>query len=216
MKNDIIHHIGFPKTGSTFLQHDIFPRLENVKLFTPDLNNYYNTPEDNIINLYSSEGAIGNPFTGNTEEAFNRLNILKTKFPNTKIIMICRQKKKEWILSIYNQYVKGGGKLSFKQWFKKIFDINFLNYDIFIQHIQHHFNKTLILDYELLKENHYSFIKEICDFINVPIPKYQNIIRGKSISEKTLTGIRLFNQLNINISKTYRKIYHSLWRKKIR
>ena len=54
-------HIGLPKTASTFLQKNVFPKIKNVNFGTPDTGQSFSSyrPVEDKINLYSNETALG-------------------------------------------------------------------------------------------------------------------------------------------------------------
>jgi len=150
---------------------------------------------------------MGTCTTGKVETAYIRMAKLKKRFPNAKIIIVIRERK-SWVLSIYNQYVKEGGKYSFRKWWKKKFDIQFLD-TVLMYYVTTIFDDVLILHMDDLKSG--KFVKKLCDFIGVPVPKYRNIRYGKSLSPMSLLIIRIFNLFNIHLYKFYR-LLKGTWR----
>jgi len=210
----VIWHIGYIKNASTFLQRDIFPKLENVKYFTTDLKNINDKPVPNMINLFSHENMAGDMTHSTAKKGFEKLDKLKRNFPEAKILLIYRNKNR-WVKSVYNQYVKEGGKYSFSKWFERVFDTEFLDYESMFSYLKNNFKQVLILPFELLIEDHKTFVEKLCKFIGAPVPEYKNVVRGRSLSRPMLAGVRLINHFNIKLNRPYRWIDQTLWRKKI-
>jgi len=209
----IIVHVGYPKTGSTFLQKDVFPKIKNVNFLTNDLNNFdFKNVKKDKLNILSREGLFGLPHESDLKTGYQRINEIKKNFPDAHIILIIREKK-PWIKSLYKQYITGGGKYNFKKWFLNNFDLGFLDYEKNIKYLEKNFKQVLVLKFENLKKDPDKFVKDICDFIGVEVPKYENKIRGKSPSKTTLTLIRFVNHF-FKAYKPYRKMKRWLFRKK--
>lgn len=132
-------HIGLVKTGTTFLQIEVFPKLKKVNYVCLDDNDSYqrqifkkildqesllfevNRTKDDLLrhfdpnkdNLLSIEMLSGSP----NIQYRDRLNILEklyALFPDAKIIVGIRSQS-EMISSVYNQYVAMGGTKSIKK-----------------------------------------------------------------------------------------------------
>ena len=120
---EIIFHIGLHKTGTTFLQRYVFPKLKNVNLFCTD-GRPFNGIEDlekDKINLISIENLSGSPFSSNEFTRYTIMEELAKLYPNAKIIVTFRNKN-SWLKSLYSQYIKTGGTYTYPEWRKKIFN----------------------------------------------------------------------------------------------
>lgn len=133
MNSNKIVHIGYPKTASTFLQQNVFANTKNYQIidfFTCKeishdiiLNGYFSDfashisklPEGNLI--FSYEGLVGNFASGIGINSTQTADILK-KIGFNKVIVVTRKNKKKWFDSIFNHYVKTGGRLSYKDYIK--------------------------------------------------------------------------------------------------
>ncbi len=131
-------HLGFQKTGSTFLQQEFFPYLKKINymnkkylngkrsfvgdllslleldLNTSQINSFrkkYNLVNLSSKNLLSNESLLGNPWNENSFlSREKRIIRLKKIFSgfNLKIIL-CVRDKKTLYKSLYSQYVHEGG-----------------------------------------------------------------------------------------------------------
>ncbi|MCH8506746.1 MAG: sulfotransferase [Ectothiorhodospiraceae bacterium] len=132
----LLIHIGYPKTGSTWLQQVIFDSgrygllpwgtdgseqrarnlwfADRLELDVEGLREAYcarlqpSLPADAWMAL-SSEGFSGSLFSGGHNSAWNA-DVLHALFPHARILVVVREQR-SIILSAYGQYVKKGGLL---------------------------------------------------------------------------------------------------------
>lgn len=134
-------HIGYHKTGSSWLQRYLFSRKAGAGLTTFDkgrdgpINKLIVSPnaldfdpgatrgrfvelvgraeEDGLMPIVSSERLSGHPFTGgyDSKDLAERLGAV---FPDGRILIVIREQR-EAVLSTYRQYVKAGGPWSLRQ-----------------------------------------------------------------------------------------------------
>ncbi|MEP0986900.1 sulfotransferase domain-containing protein [Ekhidna sp.] len=194
---DRIVHIGYPKTGSTFLQLEVFPSIPGinyvdyrtcVKLFSDliylDDLDYdsgkaaLNFAELNGVKptLYSQEALSGPPFTF---KGLNRSSIpVRLKDIGFNKIIVTIRNQIDIIDSLYRQYIYQGGVMKFadfidldRKWNHQLraFNLDYLKFDSLIKCYQEEFGKSnvLILPLELLKEDQTLFLTKLCRFLNV-------------------------------------------------
>jgi len=199
---DIYIHIGFHRTGTTFLQRKIFPFLENTNyipqyeiidvltdITTTDPYLWENLNYQNKIfaalskflqkdkkNILSAECLVGFPFT----KGINRtivINRLKSLFPSAKLIVGFREQS-SMLTSIYSLYIREGGTLKFSSLINKYNNRNFgyLIYDNLIETIDLDYYKYSVFFMQIKElfseENIYFILLE--EFIENP---------GKSIKK---------------------------------
>lgn len=166
----MIIHIGFPKVLSTFLQKEVFNKID--------------------ANIISDEGLSGNVFNWRTGVLSRDAIIigLSRLYPDAKIIVCIRRNKNLYVESLYSQYIKQGGFKSFNSWYSKDFDKRYLEYKSYIEKIKSLINDVHILYYEDFINNKKMEIQKLCDFIGIPLP--ENISYNK-IYNKKWHGIRL-------------------------
>lgn len=171
---DIIAHIGYPKTGTTFLQHNVFPCLKNVTyidhvrskemlydIITKDPLDYDLASTRNRIQdceespaipiLLSQEQLCGSVFLN---LGANRSQIATAlKAVGVKKVMIGIRNQYDAIESLYKQYVHEGGVLSFNSFFSAeninqynpVFNPGYFNYTPLISHYQSLFGEKNVL-----------------------------------------------------------------------
>lgn len=217
----MIVHIGYHKTGTTYLQNKIFPNLENL-IFIPYFsdNNLLgdiarcstldidferikteveSLGEEKTI-LYSNEGLIGPLFysTGvNKMEIANNLKEVGTE----KIIITIRNQI-SLLESIYKQYIQEGGVAKFDFFINKwqySFNLNHINFYPLINYYSKIFGKenVLIILNEELRNNEKETIKKIEEFTNSRYKEFENKLNpkqvNKSLSNKSLSLLRIVN-----------------------
>ena len=191
--------MGLHRTGTTFLQKHVFPRIKGIKYYGRHDNNPYarnycllvNDNDDKPI-LISDEGLSNYNYLDYDEcSPYKIADRLKLLFPHAKIIVVFR-KKEEWVKSLYNFYVKAGGNKDFNTWRKEIFkDIDFMKYENYLKNL---FDDVLVLWYEKLKENPKEFVRDICDFIGAPMSDFDLIWENPSFSERANRAILYVNR----------------------
>lgn len=212
-----------PRTGTTFLQQDIFPHLENVNLvnfrhhggilfkmmsikkINTLFENIENLTEEIVqkklkpymikdkINLISDENIYDNIWIID-DKRWQRINKLKNCFSDAKIIFGIREKK-SLLSSIYRKYVMDGGILSFDE-FKQSFNIRKLDYEEYIDYLFKLFGRenVYIYKFEQMKNDIDSFVEGICSFLNVKPPKFENIRRNIGYSKNQVKIALLLNR----------------------
>ena len=136
---NIVLHLGLPKTGSTFLQFDVFSHMKDINFVFKDIKNMQEAFDDwlfstikitkkpidsktinehlpsylseNVSNLISQENFYCSMFVKN-DDRFILLERINKLYPRAKVILGIRDKKK-LLVSWYKQYVAVGGTLSF-------------------------------------------------------------------------------------------------------
>ncbi len=169
-----IFHIGYPKSASTWLQENFFPKIKNIDFigthttnthfFQSDVFGYEpNSVRDVFLTentlLFSSELITTSINLGWHHGAYSKTQADKIKltYPDAKIIIIIRNQQ-SLIPSAYQQFVKNGGVESFDTY------LNSNKYFQFEHLLFHH----LIAYYEKLfrLENVYVYMYE--DFLRSP------------------------------------------------
>jgi len=200
MKNLVIH-IGLPRTGTTFLQKNVFPNIENVHFLHRGVpSNIRNIVSYKVlegkVNLVSDELYTINNFSSTNEVGpFVVADRIYKIFPDAKIILVIREKE-DWKRSLYNQYLKSKPSyISFEEWESDIlFDFDFKKYEIYLKKF---FKEVLVLHYEDMKKEQKRFIKDLCNFIGCKVPEHTTGVINKSLSKRQLKFMRRVKNLEV-------------------
>ncbi|HET8804251.1 MAG TPA: hypothetical protein VFM72_06695 [Aequorivita sp.] len=188
----VLIHIGFPKTGTSFLQDRFFGEFKDV---------FFSVPKPEIRKNIISPWAFGfNP--KNAKETFSkyikrkeRVIVLSSEdlsgfphyhdftskviaerlqscLPNGKILIIIREQKR-MLKSCYFQYLKNEGSYSIDKYLfppeLRLPSRDNLNYHFIIDYYQKLFGKehVLALPYEMFEQDPQVFIAKICELISI-------------------------------------------------
>ena len=211
----IVLHVGMHKTGTTFLQWNVFPFLNAkfhwhifYKSWLKDVLNLSKeidiskinkklkkTLSKEKINIISEENIYTYQFT-KEDDRFERLERIKKIFPNAKIIFGSRRRE-ENLVSWYVEYVSVGGTLDFKGFLKNYMNLKKLDYQPYIKKLEELYGKENVFDYSIdeLRKDQDEFIKKLCDFIGVEKPgKYRKQPSRVGYSLKILRISLLLNR----------------------
>ena len=180
---EVYLHIGTIKTGTTFLQKDVFPLIKNIKYYhTISLRTVLNISANNDIKtLISDECLSGFHIEKNKPDLrIKILNVLKILFPDAKIIITFREQN-SFLKSAHNQAYKQRKFHKPLSEFKQVVDPSWYDWEYLKEHLKYLWNDVLVLDYDELCKNPNSYIKKICDFMGVSVPKFVNRKRNVSI-----------------------------------
>ena len=183
-KTSIYIHIGLPKTATTFLQRDLFPKLGINLIKKPSIYNI--NIKQGKQNLITSE-----TLTFDLLKKPNRYVMMKRMhdmFPNAKILF-CTRETESWLKSVYNLYLYNGYKKSYEEFYDEI-DKDMLDTDKFIIWLKKTFKEVHTWEY---KKNLADEIKGICEFLGCDVPPYKNIMRNPSVGPKKMHIQRYIN-----------------------
>ena len=194
MKTEIVIHIGLHKTGTTFLQQEVFPKIPNINYQTKvDLTTKV---EEGKINLFSDENLDGGSYRlfNTVQHRYNIMKNLHTLYPKAKIIL-CIRDKDRWLKSAHKQYIVAYKSCSFEE-YKQRLDKGFLDFDEYVKRLDAlWFDNVYVCHFEDLKRNPKQFVKDICDFIGVEPPEFENKTVYKGITDNQVKFIRLYDKL---------------------
>jgi hypothetical protein len=168
-------HIGYHKTGTTWLQNYVFSSRElgfvapmpakemmdlivlpNALDFSPDVAEaeiiqFLQRPEnDDLLPVFSNERFSGHPHSGGYDSR-TIADRLRALFADARIL-ICIREQKKVILSCYNQYIKKGGAISISSYLNvsdrtrvPLFDFRHFMYHRLISYYQQIFGRDRVL-----------------------------------------------------------------------
>jgi hypothetical protein len=156
-----ILHIGLHKTGITFLQKHVFPKIKGVQII-------------------SNESISGFPimFGTNAKNLRNGMaNVIRQLDPNVEILIVLREKE-GWKKSIWKQYIKGGGIHGYEK-FIKGFDSNYLDFSGYVAMLTEMFKTVHVVWY---RRN--TLAIDICRCLGVKIPDIKENPVNVSMTDK--------------------------------
>ena len=189
---NIYFHVGLAKTGSTFLQNNFFPKLQNIKYIS---THKYRRCIDIINNTNYDSYLISREFDRQLEGEVKKI---LNHFPETKIIIVFREHKK-WISSQFKRFSKNGYHFKFEDFYNNTNSGYWKNEDmIYIDKINiiKKYSKydPLVLNFDELKINPHSYLSKISEYTNSNYKKSNislNVVH-KSYSEKQLIFLKGF------------------------
>ncbi len=192
--NEVVIHIGYHKTGTSWLQEEVFPKASNAwqpydyeeisERFVHTSSYAFNRSEilreirerapsgaDAKILLLSSERLSGSPHSGGFDQTCIAQRLKKT-FPTAKIIIGIREQF-SCIESCYKEYVRGGGIASLDQYIQPpkpehfpYFNPDFFKYNRLVSRYSNIFGSKNIgvFPIEILKSNPRKYLNKIMQF----------------------------------------------------
>jgi hypothetical protein len=123
------------------------------------------------VPVLSHELLVGHPVSGghNSTVAAERLRAL---FPGARVLIVIREQR-QMLLSLYKQYVRGGGPGSLRRYLHPrgakrapVFDFRYLEYDRIIGHYRERFGpgNVLVLSFESLCSDRLAFCSALLEF----------------------------------------------------
>jgi hypothetical protein len=170
MSLDLFIHVGLHRTGSTFVQKSLFPKIEELKY-------YYKPRLDQLLNL-DQEGKIllsDEAFSGRIWDAdrFNYYRNIYNMYPKAKIIIGFRNHL-DWIQSTYSLYLRRFGTLSLEGFFsgdrtnEGLLKRQQLNFDELAKFLIDLFDqKPFIYLYDEIKTDQKKFINDLSNYMGV-------------------------------------------------
>ena len=184
MDHNVFIHIGYPRTGTTFLQKDIFPDLAdrfNVTVPQDALLRQYNEEiyqgslnSEHLHQLYH-ECSTDKPLllsheslTGNSDRDFLHTAFEIHAFCPRATILICIRSQYAILPSMYTYtYLKNGGTEPYENFLTRLLSGDRFNYYQMIQTYRNLFGRdnVHILFFEKLQSDPDGFIQEVLDII---------------------------------------------------
>ncbi len=224
--NNIIIHVGYPKTGTTWFQDNFYPYVENYKYFNREkFRDFFLSSSDNEFCNYSQKSFCKNNHILCEEEIINinnglsveaKAEMLKASLGNPKIIIFIRNQF-NILESKYSQYVKDGGTFTFEGLISHLFEINKIRQWDYYKQISlyknifgdNNVNVFLFEDFVSDKQSFITRYKEIFNF-DISIEKINFSKKNESINLKLITLMReanKFSRTKIGFNRNTEKLY---------
>lgn len=162
-RTEIFFHVGLGKTGTTYLQYSVFPKMKNIYYIQ---RTRYNKAKEIIAGHTYNTYFISREFDQQFEK---EIRDFSATYPHTKTIIVFRQHN-SWIASQYRRFVKNGYTKPFNQFLDLENDTGFfskqdLSYFHKLELIEKYFTeKPLVLFYEEMRQKPHEFFRKISDF----------------------------------------------------
>lgn len=216
MSKNVTFHIGLGKTGSTYLQHEFFPKLKGVE--------YIPSRKYHKIFEILEHKPDGNYFVSREfdQQLESECTKIAEHYPDANIIMVLRPPA-SWIASQYRRFAKNGIHATFQEFFDIENDAGRwkqkeLLFSRNIEILERLFNKKpLVLFHEDLKKDPHTFMKKMADFAGATYDEADISLDPvhKSHSEKRLKMMRKYGHKFVPEGRKYSDNYviHKLqWR----
>jgi hypothetical protein len=193
----VLIHPGFHKTGTTFLQEDVFTDLGLFRVLWShgEIDRFVVKPHDldfdastsrddldvrrrkasqGVLDVVSSEILCGQPFTG-SRDSVTQARRLKAIFDNAKVVFTVR-KQPAIIRATYLQYLVMGGSLSPAQFFDRQAPYGYFSFDERVFEFDRlvdtysglfGFDNVLVLTQEFLQRDLDGFVSSLRRFCGV-------------------------------------------------
>lgn len=181
---NVVFHIGYSKTATTWFQKYYFPKVVNSSyVLLRDANRIFlNTDffvfdsqkaRKDLIAISKNKNLLVSSEHFTTAISFGRhygyisagiANKIHATFPEAHIVVFLRRQQ-SLICSAYQQYIKNGGTFGFKRWFYSgdVFNKEHLIFDKLISYYDGLFGKSNVHVYlfEEFRENQVEFLKKM-------------------------------------------------------
>jgi len=190
---EIFLHIGLHKTGTTFLQKEVFPKIKDIEFHDRKYLIYDMQVNQNKKILFSGERySVSMPHYRYVYECNDALLNLKKLFPDAKIIVGFRDKK-EWLYSCYYQFIKGaGGFLSFDSYLEK-YKEHILDFEKYLLEIRSLWEDVFVYDFAEFRKDPHVVVGKICAFMDVDVPSFENRRYNVSMSKHQIFVLSIIN-----------------------
>jgi len=194
---NIFFHVGLPKTGSTFLQRNVFPKFNGIRF----IKKHDFKHRDRIIEQSTHDKILMSiEINPDVQSGLEKLQDVSQKYPHTHTIIVLRQQG-SWLKSKYKYYLRKHGTRSFDRYFDingtGILEPKNLLFYPKIKLLEYLFEPTpLVIFQEELKQNPYATIDMLADYMGVTCDKNDIRIQTvkKSYTPKQLKNVRRFNR----------------------
>lgn len=205
---EIIIHIGLHKTGTSFLQKQLYPLYNSIQTVkgTHQLRSFWDNNKNNKLLLISDEYISGRLFSGSYLDDFlNNIETIKEIFGNAKIIVGFR-KHSSFLVSVYKEFINEGGFYDFNHLFN-FNDTGLIKSDeLFFKQrldiLRNNFEQVFVYSQEDLRNRLDDFVNSFSKFIgtNELIDKEKlSALKNKNvgiIGSFQLETLRKINKIN--------------------
>lgn len=214
-QKQIFFHVGTGKTGTTFLQYRVFPKLQGIDYIQ---RTRYNKVKDIIAKSDAPKILISREFDQQLEAEIKQFT---ETHPDTTPIVVFRRHD-SYIASQYRRFVKNGFSGTFTQFFDLKSDMGYfklsdLDYSRQVELLNAYFTKKpVVLLYDDLRNDPEAFILKLTNLLGADIDLHSINYSSKhrSYSEKQLKVFRKISRWgNLTKRRKYSSaLLHFIWR----
>ena len=215
LNKKIFFHVGTGKTGTTFLQYRVFPKLKGIYYIQ---RTRFRKAKEIINKSHQNIFLVSREFDQQLEEQVSKFSSV---FPDTTPIIVFRRHD-DYIASQYRRFVKNGFTGGFHRFFDLENDTGYfkkhdLDYFRQIGILEKYFKpKPIVLFYNDLRKDPHKFIDRLTALLDATIDHNDLNLNKKhtSYSEKQLKGIlKVGRYINLRKRRIFRNNFlHFLWR----
>ena len=200
----VYFHVGLGKTGTTYLQYELFPKLQGIYYIQ---RTRYQNAIDIIAKTSYPSYLVSREFDQQLPDEVARFS---KHYPDAKVIIVFRRHD-SWIASQYRRFAKNGIHVDFNTFFdidndKGQWKQADLNYMAKLKIIEAHFTqRPLVLFQEDLKVDPYGFFDKIAAYTGTTYDKSAISIDAvhTSYSDKQLQAVRKLSKYLFPAAETH-------------
>jgi len=185
---EIFLHVGLPRTGTTFLQRNVFPKL-NLNYTNLIKHGFFPTDGKNLL---SDENLCGRPQSPSTLDRKMMLLGLHEMYPDAKVI-VCFREQEAFFKSLYTVFVKTGFSGTFRE-AKKIMIMKY-HYPEIKKFLNKTFDDVFEYQFEDFVRDKKGTITEMCNFMGVDVPQYKDELINPRWNDRQLKLCRVLNKI---------------------
>ncbi|MFC0875600.1 hypothetical protein ACE01N_03350 [Saccharicrinis sp. FJH2] len=214
-QHQIFFHVGTGKTGTTFLQYRVFPKLRNIYYIQ---RTRYKKVKKIIARTAVHKILISREFDQQLEK---EIAWFTESYPDTTPVIVFRRHD-SYIASQYRRFVKNGFSGTFSAFFdlesdKGYFKHSDLNYSHQVELLKTYFDKEpVVLLYDDLRNDPKGFIRKLAKIMDAEIDteSVDYSRKHRSYSEKQLKVIRsVAKSVNLTKRRKYKSgLLNFFWR----
>jgi len=180
-------HVGLHKTGTTFLQKNVFPKFTGITYIRDPVIEEFLRLDDDKKYLASNESLAG-PLWGSPGQDERSIGRLAAMFPDARILMSFRPHH-GFIVSSYKQLLHEGGTLPFDRYFDIVEDSGLLKREHFVYRrkidaiIEGFRHQPFVFLHEEIYRDLGGLLRDIAQFLGASAPalseiKMQSVNKG--------------------------------------
>jgi hypothetical protein len=196
-------HIGLHKTGTTYLQSEIFPKLKGIAYVPWSRFETFFRPRNEANCLISREGLSGGLWAP-PDQREATFRTLSECFPEARILIAFRRHD-SYIVSTYRQHLQQGGTLSFSEYFTLGKGSSFMKpeqfaFSPFLEWIERYFHTPpFVFFFEELQTNSGVLLAEMTRFLGadpLPLSDLSRRSHNRGLPYHAASILRRLNRLN--------------------